>query len=119
MTNEADLDGADNGQGAAWPFFVIYAVMWAGMIGTTLNTDPIKPGLSASTAIMMPILLAILILLARARWRGNSVFLTEFTTPLANLGWHVFVPTGVIFLSYLFFDGVIQMMMFNLHDLRV
>lgn len=112
MINKTNDDGAGSGQGASWPFFVIYAVMWAGMIGTTLNTDPIKSGLTVSTVVMMPVLLAILILLTRARWRGHSVFLNEFTSPLSNLGWHVFVLTGVIFLSYLFFDGVIQMMMY-------
>ena len=29
-------------KGARWPFVMLFLFMWAGMIGTTLNSDPIK-----------------------------------------------------------------------------
>lgn len=113
MTADAGTGSADKGKDARWPFFVVYGVMWAGMIGTTLNTDPVKPGITLSTVVMVPIMLGILIALAWVRWHRRSVFAFQFPTVLGNLGWHVFVLTGIIFLSYLFFDAVVQLLMFG------
>ena len=111
---ESIMDTGQNGKaegGATWPFYFLFGSMWAGMIGTTLNTDPIRPGLSASTAVMLPLLIGVLALFAWARWRGSTFFAHRFPTLLGNLAWHVFVMTGVIFLSYLVFDAVVQFMM--------
>lgn len=83
------------------------------MIGTTLNTDPVKPGITPATIVMMPIILGVLLMLAGARWRGHSIFAQRFETVLGNLGWHIFVLTGVVFLSYLFFNAVVQVLMFG------
>lgn len=114
MSADSGEGAAERGRDAPWPFFVIYGVMWAGMIGTTLNTDPVKPGLTLSTVVMMPLILGVLVALAWARWYGRSLFGSHFSkTMLGNLSWHVFVLTGVIFLSYLFFDAVVQLLMFG------
>lgn len=97
--------------GGTWPFYFLFASMWAGMIGTTLNTDPVKPGLSLSTAVMLPLLVGVLVFFAWARWHGKSFFSHNHPTALGNLAWHIFVLTGVIFLSYLVFDAVVQFML--------
>lgn len=97
--------------GGTWPFYFLFVSMWAGMIGTTLNTDPIKPGLSVSTAVMLPLLIGVLVFFAWARWRGTTFFAHNFPTFLGNFAWHIFILTGVIFLSYLVFDAVIQFML--------
>ncbi len=108
-------EGADGAKNPHWPFFFLFAAMWAGMIGTTLNTDPVKPGVSVQSIVVMLGLLGALILLARARWRRRGVFFSLFSTTLGNFFWHVFVLTGIIFLSYLFFDAIVQLMIFGFH----
>ncbi|MBS0240295.1 MAG: hypothetical protein JSR89_17920 [Proteobacteria bacterium] len=114
MTDDRS-ETVDDGKNSRWPFFFLFALMWAGMIGTTLNTDPVKPGISVQLIVVMFLLFGVLIFLARARWRRRGVFSLYSSTTLGNLGWHVFLLTGIIFLSYLFFDGVIQMMIFGFH----
>lgn len=114
MAND-DSETAEEAKNPRWPFFFLFAAMWAGMIGTTLNTDPVKPGVSVQSIVVMIVLLGALILLARARWRRRGVFSSLFSSTLGNFSWHVFVLTGIIFLSYLFFDGTVQLMIFGFH----
>lgn len=113
MSTDGREGTADKGRDVRWPFYFLFATMWAGMIGTTLNTDPVKPGITLSTVVMVPLILGVLVTLAWVRWRGRSVFGFQFATTLGNLGWHVFVLTGIIFLSYLFFDAVVQLLMYG------
>lgn len=100
----------DGSRHARWPFVVLYLSMWAGMVGTTLNTDPIKFEFTPATVGGLIAALAIIVFLARRRWRGQAFFDFEQRTVLGNLARHLFVLTGIIFISYLFFGVVVDVL---------
>jgi hypothetical protein len=75
MSDAAPKAAADaKGYDAVWPFFGLYAVMWAGMIGTSLNNDPIKPDYNPDVIIGLAIVLVIVVFFAAARFRRRVVF---------------------------------------------
>jgi hypothetical protein len=102
-TASADAKGRD----AVWPFIMIFIMMWGGMIGTTLNTDPIQSfGFMGGVGLVCA--LAIVAFLATARLRRWSLFTFPYFHFLANLAWHIFVLSGILFICYLTFDGLVQ-----------
>jgi hypothetical protein len=96
------------GNDAVWPFFALYAVMWAGMIGTSLNTDAIKADYSPAVILGFALVLAIVVFFAAARFRRQVLFGFGHSTHVGNLAWHVFIVTGIVFICYLFFLSVVQ-----------
>jgi hypothetical protein len=107
-TTSGATPGAE-GNDSVWPFFAIYAVMWAGMIGTSLNTDPIKADYSPGVIMGLAIVLAIVVFFAAARFRRQTLFGFGHSTHIGNLAWHVFIVTGIVFICYLFFLSIVQM----------
>ena len=59
---------------ARWPFVVLYLSMWAGMIGTTLNRDPIKFEFSVAVVFGLVAIAGIVAFLSYGRIRGLSLF---------------------------------------------
>jgi hypothetical protein len=101
------------GKDARWPFVVLYAFMWTGMIMTSFNTDPIKLDYSIAVVFGLAAILGIVVFLARARWRGQGFFDFQHSTVFGNLAWHVFLLTGIVFVSFLFFIAVVQIMVLS------
>jgi hypothetical protein len=95
---------------ARWPFVMLFLFMWAGMIGTALNTDPIKFDFTVATLLGLVAVLGIVACLAIARWRNQRVFAFERRSVLGNLAWHVFLLTGIVFITFLFFDATVQIL---------
>ncbi|MGH9421864.1 MAG: hypothetical protein ACRD3J_17950 [Thermoanaerobaculia bacterium] len=93
-----------------WPFLILYAWMWAGMIGTTLNRDPIKFEFSIAIVFGCVAIVGIVAYLAYGRLRGHSIFPNFYRNFIGNLALHIFTLTGVIFLGYLFFVALVQIM---------
>lgn len=104
---------ASKGSDAIWPFVLLYAVMWAGMIGTSLNTDAIKLDYSIAVVLGFAFALAIAIYLAAARLRRQAVFGFGHATIIGNLTWHVFLLTGIVFICYLVFLSVVQILVLS------
>jgi hypothetical protein len=86
------------------------------MIGTASNTDPIKFDFTMVTVFGILIVLGIMAYLAFARWRNQRVFVFDRRSLLGNLAWHVFLPTGIVFITFVFFDATVQVLIlgFNL-----
>ncbi len=95
---------------ARWPFVFIYCVMWAGMIGTSLNDDPIKLDLSFPVIFGLIAVLGIVFFIAAGRYFGLSPFAFAHKTVSGNLDWHIFILTGIVFISFLFFAVAVQIM---------
>jgi hypothetical protein len=108
VTPKAAAAADAKGNDAVWPFFALYAVMWAGMIGTSLNNDPIKPDYNPDVIMGLAIVLAIVVFFAAARFRRRVVFDFGHSTHIGNLAWHVFIVTGIVFIC-LFFLSIVQM----------
>jgi hypothetical protein len=97
------------GKDARWPFVLLYLFMWAGMVGISLNTEPIKLDYSIGVVGGLLFVVGIVVYLAHGRIRRRSPF--AFDGPmLGNLPRHVFILTAIIFIGFLFFAGVIQIM---------
>src|SRR5262249_49420578 len=96
---------------ARWPFVLLYAFMWAGMIMTTLNRDPIKFGFSIGVVLGLLAIVGIVAWLAHGRIRRHSLFSFEYyPSVLGNLALLIFILTGIIFIGYIFFACVLQIM---------
>jgi hypothetical protein len=95
---------------ARWPFVLLYCFMWAGMIGTSLNGDPIKFDLNFAVVFGLVAVLGIVIFIAAVRYRGSSPFAFSHSTFSGNLAWHIFILTGIVFISFLFFAAVVQIL---------
>lgn len=108
------MPNAENGaskKDARWPFVMLFLFMWAGMIGTTLNRDPIKFDFSIAVVVGLLAIVGIVAFLARGRLRGHSLFHFDYyPTLFGNLALHVVILTGVMFIGYLFFSCVVQIM---------
>ena len=78
------------------------------MVGTALNTDPIKPELGISHVFGLIVLAGIILWLATARARNRTPFVFFLRGLFSNLALHIFILTGIIFLSFLFFGAAIQ-----------
>lgn len=99
---------------ARWPFVMLFLFMWAGMIGTTLNPDPIKFEFSVAVVIGLLVIVGIVGFLAHGRIRGVSLFnFDTYPTLVGNVAWHVLILTGVIFIGYLFSICIVQILAFN------
>jgi hypothetical protein len=107
-TPEAAAAADAKGNDAVWPSFALYAVMWASMIGTSLNTDAIKADYSPAVILGFALVLAIVVFFAAARFRRQVLFGFGHSTHVGNLAWHVFIVTGIVFICYLFFLSVVQ-----------
>jgi hypothetical protein len=106
---DAEPSADAKGKDSLWPFIMIFIMMWGGMIGTTLNTDPIQSiGLTGGFGLVCA--LGIVAFLAMARVRRWSLFTFPYSRFYANLAWHLFVLTGILFISYLTFDGLLQVL---------
>jgi len=55
---------------AQWPFVFLYCTMWAGMIGMSLNNDPIKLDLNFPVIFGLIAILGIVIFIAASRYFG-------------------------------------------------
>jgi hypothetical protein len=96
---------------ARWPFVMLYLFMWVGMIMTTLNRDPIKFEFSIAIVFGLLAIAGIIVFLAHGRIRGRSPFTFDlYPTIAGNLALHVFILTGVMFIGYIFFGSVVQIM---------
>jgi hypothetical protein len=113
MENTDGKAGAKN-KDARWPFVMLYVFMWLGMILTSLNTDPIKLEYSIAVVLGFAAVLGAVIFLAHARWRSKSFFVFQNATVIGNLAWHLFLMTGIVFISFLFFTAVVQIMVLSL-----
>jgi len=107
MGTEPNADA--KGRDALWAFIALFIIMWVSMIGTTLNTDPIQ-SVTLSSAFGFVCALGIVAFLAVARVRHWSLFRFPYSKLYANLAWHIFVLTGVLFICYLTFDAMVQML---------
>ncbi len=100
---------------ARWPFVLLYLFMLAGIFGTATNSDPID--LQASIAVLIGLLavVAIVIYLAVGRVRGHKPFGFQAPTLLGNIPRHIFILTGIIFITFLFFASLIQVLVLAFH----
>jgi|SRR5208337_1125854 len=111
MTNSrAKGTSETEGNDARWPFVALYCVMWAGMIGTGLNCDPIKFDFSFAVVFGLVGVLGIAGFIAAGRFYRSSPFAFPHSTVHGNLAWHIFLLTGAVFISFLFFDSLVQIM---------
>jgi hypothetical protein len=108
VTPKAAAAADAKGNDAVWPFFALYAVVWAGMIGTSLNTDAIKADYSPAVILGFALVLAIVVFFAAARFRRQVLFGFGHSTHVGNFSWHVFIITGIVFICCLFFLSVVQ-----------
>ncbi len=108
-------DGDGQGRDALWPFFALYAFMWACMIGMSLNTDPIKLDYSVAAVLGLACAFGIVVYLAVRRLRRRTMFEFERSTTLGNLAWHVFLLTGIVFFCFLAWTAVVQIMVLTFH----
>ena len=115
MTNMPKSRDAGAKRDPVWPFVMLYAAMWGGMIGTTLNRDQIKFEFSIAIVFALIALAGIVAYLAHGRLRGNSIFPNFYESFMGNLALHIFTLTGVIFLGYLFFGALVQLMIITFH----
>jgi hypothetical protein len=99
-----------------WPFVFLYAGMWGGMIGTTLNRDPIKFEFSIAIVFGLIALAGIVAYLTHGRLQGTSIFPNLYESFMGNLALHILTLTGVIFLGYLFFGALVQIMIITFHE---
>jgi len=101
---------------ARWPFVTLYLFMWAGMIGTTLNRDPIKFEFSVAVVFGLVAIAGIVAFLFYGRIRGLSFFTFDvYPTLIGNLALHVLILTGVMFIGYLLFTSVVQIIIISFH----
>jgi hypothetical protein len=98
------------GKDARWPFVLLYLFMWAGMIGISLNTEPIRLDYGIGVVGGLLFVIGIVAYLAHGRIRRRSLFAFDGATLLGNLPRHIFILTGIIFIGFLFFACVIQIM---------
>lgn len=110
MTASGKKDEGAKAKDARWPFVVLYFVMWAGMIGISLNGDPIKMDLNFPVVFGLIAILVIVIFIAASRYYGHSPFAFPLATVSGNLAWHIFILTGIVFISFLFFASAAQIM---------
>ena len=108
--NDAKTSTEAKGKDARWPFVLLYAFMWTGMIGMSLNTDPIKMDYSIAVIFGLAIVLGVVVYLGAARLRRHTFFDFGHSTIVGNLAWHVFILTGIVFFSFLFFGAVVEIM---------
>jgi hypothetical protein len=107
----APSEGRSPKKDARWPFVMLYLLMWAGMIMTTLNRDPIKFEFSFGIIFGLLAIACIIAYLAHGRIRGRSPFTFDLRpTIVGNLALHVFILTGIMFIGYIFFGSVVQIM---------
>ncbi len=90
-------EGAKATKDARWPFVALYFVMWAGMIGMSLNDDPIKLELNFPVIVGFIAILGIVIFIAASRYHSVSPFAFTHSTVSGNLAWHIFILTGIVF----------------------
>jgi hypothetical protein len=88
-----------------WPFILLYLFMWAGMIGISLNTDPIKLDYSIGVAGGLLFVVEIVAYLAHGRIRRRSPFAFDGPTLIGNLPRHIFILTGIIFIGFVFLSA--------------
>ncbi len=55
-------------------------------------------------------ILGIVIVIAASRYRGASPFAFGHSTVSGNLAWHIFILTGIVFITFLFFAASVQVM---------
>jgi hypothetical protein len=113
--SDANNIAVEKGRDARWPFIMLYAFMWAGMIGMSLNTDAIKLDYSIAAVLGLACAFGIGIYLAAARLRRRTLFEFERSTTLGNFAWHVFLLTGIVFICFLAWAAVVQIMVLTFH----
>ena len=109
MANEPDGDRLKQ-KDAVWPFVGLYCFMLLGIFVSLGNTDPISMDFTPSVILGLSIVVGAIAYFAAARLKGHALFGFGSRTLLRNLGWHIFVLTGIIFLSHLFFRALISIL---------
>jgi hypothetical protein len=107
--NDTNGSADAKGKDALWPFIMVYAFMWGGMIGTSLNTDPIR-NFNVTSVLGLVCAVGIVVFLAIARVRRWTLFTFPYATLPGNFAWHAFLLTGIVFICYLGFDAIVQTM---------
>jgi hypothetical protein len=92
---------------ARWPFVFLYLFMWAGMLGMSFNGDPIKLEYSVAVVLGLLVIVGIVAALAIGRMKRLPLFRFGGEFP-ANIYGHIFILTGILFIGFLFFTGIIQ-----------
>jgi hypothetical protein len=102
-------DDAASKKDPRWPFVMLYLFMWAGMIMTTLNRDPIKFEFSIAVVLGLLATAGIALYVVHGRIRGLSLFSFDYyPTFLGNLALHILILTGVMFIGFIFFASIVQ-----------
>ena len=109
MANKPDGDRLKQ-KDAVWPFVGLYCFMLLGIFVSLGNTDPISIDFTPSVILGLSIVVGAIAYFAAARLKGHALFGFGSRTLLRNLGWHIFVLTGIIFLSHLFFRALISIL---------
>lgn len=112
---DTGTSGDKQGRDALWPFLALYAFMWAGMIGMSLNTDAIKLDYSVATVLGLALAFGIVVYLAVGRLRRRTMFEFERSATLGNIALHVFLLTGIVFFCFLAWVAVVQIMVLTFH----
>ena len=112
MANEPDGDRLKQ-KDAVWPFVGIYCFMLLGIFVSLGNTDPISMDFTPSVILGLSIVVGAIAYFAVARLKGHALFGFGNRTLMRNLGWHIFVLTGIIFLSHLFFRALISILVLS------
>jgi hypothetical protein len=84
--------------------------MLLGIFVSLGNTDPISIDFTPSVILGLSIVVGAIAYFAAATLKGHALFGFGSRTLLRNLGWHIFVLTGIIFLSHLFFRALISIL---------
>jgi hypothetical protein len=100
---------------ARWPFVFLYLCVLGGIFGTANNTDPIEFNYSVSVVVGLIAVAGDVAYFAIGRLKGHALFGFGDRTIPQNIAWHVFILTGIVFLSFLFFGCLIQIMVISFH----
>jgi hypothetical protein len=112
-------DGENTGElkskDARWPFVLLFLFMLGGIFGTATNTDPVKLDYSISVVFGIIAAAGAVIYFAIGRLKGHALFGFGDRTTFENIAWHIFILTGIIFLSFLFFICLAAILVLTIH----
>jgi hypothetical protein len=100
---------------ARWPYVFLFLFMLGGIFGTATNTDPVKLDYSISVVFGIIAAAGAVIYFAIGRIKGHALFGFGNRPIFQNIAWHIFILTGIIFLSFLFFISIVAIMVLTVH----
>jgi hypothetical protein len=109
------INGVKPQKDARWPVVFVYVFMVGGMFGISNNSDAIAFDFSPAALLGLLICAGAMFTIAYGRLRGHTVFDFGDRTVLQNIARHSFIVTGIIFLSFLFFDCATQILILAFH----